>query len=143
MTIVSYAMTTAEVPLQVPVQVDEHAANDSTLGDDASTYTQSIRSSLLEALQENGRGYHKYRSDAAYILPEDAREQERLDLQHALWLKSAGDDRLYLAPLGDDVRDVLDLGTGTGIWAIEFADQHPDSEVGRATCGGLSLCCMS
>jgi hypothetical protein len=28
------------------------------------------------------------------------------------------DDRLFLAPLGDDVDKVLDVGTGTGIWAM-------------------------
>ncbi len=24
---------------------------------------------------------------------------------------------------------MLDVGTGTGIWAIDFADEHPESEV--------------
>jgi len=24
---------------------------------------------------------------------------------------------------------VLDIGTGTGIWAIDYADAHPDSSV--------------
>jgi methylase of polypeptide subunit release factors len=24
---------------------------------------------------------------------------------------------------------VLDIGTGTGIWAIDFADEHPEAEV--------------
>lgn len=24
---------------------------------------------------------------------------------------------------------ILDVGTGTGIWAIDFADQHPDATV--------------
>lgn len=24
---------------------------------------------------------------------------------------------------------VIDIGTGTGIWAIDFADEHPESEV--------------
>lgn len=30
------------------------------------------------------------------------------------------DDVLYLSPIKEDVQDVLDIGTGTGIWAIEF-----------------------
>ena len=101
-------MATAQVPLAQPLQVDEAAEKDPALSSDASTYTESLRSSLLEALQESGRGYHKYRSDAAYILPEDKSEQDRLDLQHAFWLKSVG-EKLYLAPLGDNTREVLDL----------------------------------
>ena len=28
--------------------------------------------------------------------------------------------KLHLAPTGDNLNNVLDLGTGTGIWAIEF-----------------------
>jgi ubiquinone/menaquinone biosynthesis C-methylase UbiE len=39
------------------------------------------------------------------------------------------EDKLHLAPLPDDVTHVLDVGTGTGIWAIEFADQHPSCEI--------------
>lgn len=32
------------------------------------------------------------------------------------------------APIGQ-VNRVLDLGTGTGIWCIDFADEHPESDV--------------
>lgn len=42
-------------------------------------------------------------------------------------------DRLGIAPPCDSdakVGRVLDLGTGTGLWAIDFADQHPEAEVG-------------
>lgn len=37
-------------------------------------------------------------------------------------------NKLYLAPV-EHPKHVLDIGTGTGIWAIQFARQHPESQV--------------
>ena len=37
-------------------------------------------------------------------------------------------NKLFLAPL-DKPNKVLDVGTGTGIWAIDFADEFPDADV--------------
>lgn len=38
---------------------------------------------------------------------------------------------LYLAPLAlvASPKRILDIGAGTGIWAIEIADQYPESTV--------------
>ncbi|KAL1992214.1 hypothetical protein VTN49DRAFT_4246 [Thermomyces lanuginosus] len=36
--------------------------------------------------------------------------------------------KLYLAPIKNPQR-VIDLATGTGIWAIDFVDEHPQTEV--------------
>lgn len=33
------------------------------------------------------------------------------------------DDRLHLAPIGKTPQRILDIGTGTGIWAIDMAEQ--------------------
>lgn len=38
------------------------------------------------------------------------------------------DGKLHLCPL-DDPKEVLDLGTGTGIWCIDMADEYPDCQV--------------
>ena len=62
------------------------------------------------------------------MVPEDEREQDRLDLQHGLFLLSF-DNQLILAPIPEKLDGVLDIGTGTGIWAIDFADQHPEASV--------------
>ena len=37
--------------------------------------------------------------------------------------------RLYLAPLQKDIKQALDIGTGTGIWAIDFADEFRETTV--------------
>lgn len=97
-------------------------------------------------MYENGRRYHAYRS-GQYVLPNDDAEQERLDLQHHIW-RLLVQGALYTAPLhipqpgerststssgststsGSDFR-ILDLGCGTGIWAIDMADQFPRASV--------------
>ena len=33
------------------------------------------------------------------------------------------DNKLYLAPIEKNIQKALDIGTGTGIWAIDFADE--------------------
>lgn len=47
---------------------------------------------------------------------------------HAMMLE-ATDGRLFFAPISSHPLKILDLGTGTGIWAIEMAGQYPSAEV--------------
>ena len=37
--------------------------------------------------------------------------------------------RLNLAPIHEEPQNILDLGTGSGIWAIETADRYPSARV--------------
>lgn len=53
--------------------------------------------------------------------PNDDKEQDRMDLGHHIYLLLL-DGKLYLSPISTRPRRVLDLGTGTGIWAIDFAE---------------------
>ncbi|KAL2218104.1 methyltransferase [Thermoascus aurantiacus ATCC 26904] len=89
-------------------------------GSDITSITSSIKN-------YNGRRYHSYR-EGEYVLPNDEQEQDRLDLSHHIYKMLLGGE-LYLAPIPENPQRVLDLGTGTGIWAIEFADLHPTAEV--------------
>jgi SAM-dependent methyltransferase len=63
-----------------------------------------------------------------YAFPNDEAEADRLDMQHAMMSHLLG-DVLFWAPIGKEPSNVLDLGTGTGIWAIDFADMFPSAEV--------------
>ncbi|KAK6613083.1 hypothetical protein QC760_003232 [Botrytis cinerea] len=114
------------------LEVDSiHSSNssdaDSTMGNSFISSTVSVRESLYEFVEENGRTYHAYNS-GKYILPNDDAEQERLDLQHHLF-SLLFDGALHLAPLPSELHNVLDIGTGTGLWATEFAQKYPSAQV--------------
>ncbi|KAF8448197.1 S-adenosyl-L-methionine-dependent methyltransferase [Terfezia claveryi] len=78
---------------------------------------------------ENGRRYHGFRS-GSYMYPNDEAEQDRLDMFHKLFLVLRKDE-LHRAPIIRNYSQtrILDLGTGTGIWAMDMADKYPDAEV--------------
>ena len=57
------------------------------------------------------------------VLTTSQKESDRLDLQHELFLLTLGDEKLHLAPVRNP-KVVLDIGTGTGIWAIQFGMSH-------------------
>ncbi|OLN97561.1 hypothetical protein CCHL11_00993 [Colletotrichum chlorophyti] len=50
------------------------------------------------------------------------------DFQHRIWTM-AFDEELAVAPAHKTAKHVLDMGTGTGIWAIDYADAFPSAEV--------------
>lgn len=96
--------------------------------DGASATSQSLATSAREFIFENGRRYHSYKADVnPYSFPNDDQEQDREDLKHAMFLKLFN-KTLHFAPVPADA-NVLDLGTGTGIWCVDFADLYPSSTV--------------
>ncbi|KXH38640.1 hypothetical protein CNYM01_08727 [Colletotrichum nymphaeae SA-01] len=111
---------------------DGSGDDSSARGESIASSSTSVTDSVLQFRLENGRTYHKYK-DGKYSYPNDDRENERLDVQHNMFLLSF-DNQLGTAPPNNKNVDfkakrVLDVGTGTGIWAMEFGDEHPDSEV--------------
>ncbi|KAK0712663.1 S-adenosyl-L-methionine-dependent methyltransferase, partial [Lasiosphaeria miniovina] len=71
--------------------------------------------------------YHSY-EDLWYPIPNDEREQERENMRHAMMLELT-EGKHFFAPIGDSPQKIIDLGTGTGIWAIEVAEKFPLANV--------------
>ncbi|KAH7353549.1 TAM domain methyltransferase [Plectosphaerella cucumerina] len=113
-----------------PLAAEDDSAS---LRDDDSAYSApfsdltSLRSTVRQYQVEHGRTYHGL-SAGKYAFPNDDEENQRLDLQHNLWMLTLR-GALCSSPKDEGARRVLDIGTGTGIWAIEYADMHPEAEV--------------
>ena len=56
------------------------------------------------------------------------KEEYRQDIHHKL-ISVLLHGKLFYAPINADSARTLDLGTGWGSWAIDFADAHPGSQV--------------
>jgi SAM-dependent methyltransferase len=116
-------MTEADSPIQIDDSDRDSSYNDS----DAASETSSLRSSIFKFVYENGRRYHSFRA-GTYWGPNDEKAQDNLDLFHHIFTLSL-DGKLFLAPINPKPQRVLDLGTGTGIWAMDFADDYPSASV--------------
>ncbi|KAH8649478.1 LaeA-like protein [Tricladium varicosporioides] len=77
---------------------------------------------------ENGRVYHGFHK-GKYLFPCDEVEMDRLDIYHKFFQVARGDvlpgvPLLHSAPIPEHAPRILDVGTGTGIWAIDMAERY-------------------
>lgn len=71
-------------------------------------------------------GRHRTRG-IPYVMPRDLEETNRLDFQHYLLRHAL--QRNFVTPIGENPQSILDVGTGTGRWAREMAQQFPLANV--------------
>lgn len=112
---------------QIPEPITDASDTDSAIdADSIFSDTTSLYSSVTKYREENGRRYHAYGS-IEHWGPNDERAQDQQDLSHHIWTLALN-GKFYLAPV-ENPQNILDLGCGTGIWAIDVADTHPEAAV--------------
>ncbi|KAI0839508.1 S-adenosyl-L-methionine-dependent methyltransferase [Hypoxylon sp. FL0890] len=114
---------------------DDRDDVDSALGDDASSVVHSITSSVLNYRTIQGRTFHSEKHNNMYFIPNDEQQLQSVDITHHYLTMLIG-DKLFLAPISDNVQRVLDIGTGTGDQHLltsthhsVFAEAYPNAEV--------------
>ncbi|KAJ5019772.1 hypothetical protein K4K57_010439 [Colletotrichum sp. SAR 10_99] len=83
------------------------------------------------SLDDDGRNRTYQTSNTIdYWAPNDDKQLETFDVVHHFTLMLM-DDRLFYAPVPVEKGDlkVLDVGTGSGLWALDLADEFPAIEV--------------
>ncbi|CEI41933.1 unnamed protein product [Fusarium venenatum] len=147
-------MTPQEQPMiesdpQVIGRLDNEENDESdSIADSASLRdsTASITSSILSYRTINGRKYQSSKT-TEYWAPTGDQHVEGFDVAPDAYLTNHHfttmllDDKLFSAPIVDNPQDgifptgtdlsraILDVGAGTGIWAIDVADEYPWAEV--------------
>jgi ubiquinone/menaquinone biosynthesis C-methylase UbiE len=71
-------------------------------------------------------GERRHVANAPYVLPSDDQEVNRLDFQHYMLRYALRGN--FAAPLREP-RSILDVGSGTGRWAMEMAQLYPAANV--------------
>lgn len=123
---VSIPHATQEAAPSLPIDEDGDEVDEGYAASLRSSNLTSIASSIRTGVIENGRTYPSY-GRHYYGIPTDDNELDRNDLQHAKFTRLIGG--LHQAPVLPGVQSILDLGTGTGIWAIDMADAYPSASV--------------
>ncbi|KAL9098439.1 MAG: hypothetical protein Q9163_005900 [Psora crenata] len=92
--------------------------------EDSGSTTSVSGSTKEEQILENSRYY----CNATYFMPNDSTEQTRLKVAYQTYLPIL-DGQLTLGLIPSRSRRILDIGTGTGDWAIAVAERFPQAEI--------------
>ncbi|KAF2816991.1 S-adenosyl-L-methionine-dependent methyltransferase [Mytilinidion resinicola] len=110
----------AEFPEEPDTNVNDGYQTD---GDDTMC---PLTSSATRCVDENGRTYPSH-GRHEYPVPNDQSEQESQRILHRIFFLVCK-QRLHLALISPGHK-TLDVGTGTGEWAIDFGEQYPAESI--------------
>ena len=105
----------------LPTSSDLYGRDDSP-EDDRDTL-QTLASSMREFRHEHGR---TYAGRGSHSIPNDELNAEHEKIGHHMF-QLLMRDKLFLAPVQKPSR-VLDIGSGTGLWAEDMADKYYEAE---------------
>ncbi|KAJ5706538.1 hypothetical protein N7488_006339 [Penicillium malachiteum] len=112
--------------IKIAVDEDLHLITDDY--GDLSSDTTSVGSSLYRGLIEHGRRYQALKPDE-YCFPADEKQFETYDAVHLVSViaEAGRENPFFRSPVTP--KNVLDIGTGKGTWAIDTADFYPEAMV--------------
>jgi SAM-dependent methyltransferase len=71
---------------------------------------------------------HKYHHSGRIFVPFDKKEQQRMGIHHKLF-RHCLNGALTATRIPLDVKNILDLGSGTGLWPLEMAVRYPQAQI--------------
>ncbi|KAI0415193.1 S-adenosyl-L-methionine-dependent methyltransferase [Xylaria grammica] len=71
---------------------------------------------------------HKFHHSGRIFVPFDEKEQERMELHHRLF-RHCLNGALTATRIPLSVQNILDLGSGTGLWPLEMAARYPQANI--------------
>ncbi|KAL8824778.1 MAG: hypothetical protein Q9170_008043 [Blastenia crenularia] len=110
-----------------PTMADHHSIDSghrSSERSQSSTKSLSLSGSVFEQILENERAYANHN----YFMPCDEQEQTRLAVTHQCFT-SILNGQLSFRAIPRSAKRILDIGTGTGDWAVAVAERFPNVEV--------------
>jgi len=117
----------ADTPAVLDASLIPRDDSSSSYDESLASSTTSVTDSVFEYRKLHGRPY-KVSETTEYWAPVDAAQNDAFDVLHNVHLIVAG-NKLFQSPLGPDLGKVLDIGTGTGVWAVDLAHQYPTASV--------------
>ncbi|KAJ8694211.1 hypothetical protein PTI98_007163 [Pleurotus ostreatus] len=120
-------------PSDIDMSSGTSYTTDSNRSDSPAPSVLSMTSSMEAATFKIEYGRAINSTSDVYGLPADDEELDRLDRQHLLFIQVMGKCprvvREYLTPaFPGDLRNVLDLGCGSGTWIMEIARDFPNCD---------------